>query len=557
MAGRCTSADGDSDAGVGDASLDAGRLDGALADGAGGDADPDASMCGHVTDVRDVSILGGFSELDVLIVVDGSPAMRDLDPAVPAGVVATIERLAAGDGTAAGIGAYGAVPVRVGVVDMDVGLPGVAACDGGHGFHTRAVSADAECARTPVSATAEGTLYYERGSTFTPEEFAGDVACAMRVGTDGCPVTRGMDAILDAVDPARGLVRADGFLVIVVLTAQDDCSTVDPTALASAIASGARADVACLEMSDHLASIHDTAQQLVTRVHDGTLGWTLNVVAGTPSDFFPGATLVPLVPHVDPSSGGIAPACTSATGFRATPAQRWAALGAAVADLGEGSPSVRSVCGPLSESFLGDVERADIGLTGECLSEPAQTDAAGLAACEVEVTLPPFGTSDQPEHCADVFAADAFTEVRTEWATLGDRSGLAEVCHLRQLTRDEATTRAGWVYDDGTLPGFPPAPCTPFIRLHGITVRLGRTTFRCTKASTTCADSSRCPSGLECDAFTRTCQHPCATSSDCGAGEECDQRTALAYFGEVPSGLDPTRTRSVCFVPACDPASRR
>ncbi len=535
---------------------------------------PTPLACEGTEMVDQVDIGSAFHGVDILIAVDGSPAMIGIDEALRAQVAAAVGRLASGDLDGDGRADFGAeLPVRVGVIDMDMGLDAIVpGCGSGGGaeFHTVAATPTAGCPAVAVSADADGVLRFDRTSAYTSDAFTRDVDCAMQVGTSGCPITRGVDAIRAALDPARGFVRPGSWLAILVVSASDDCSSDTPASLASAVTSGTPIGLVCHLLSDRLSSLDDAAHGIADLLSAGVGGaLTIDVVTGIPegrdgSDPMGIASDPSMAGEVDPASGTeLLPVCTSATG-RAVPGRRWAqfaaAFGTAIGDREVGSAMLSSVCGEHAR-VLEQVEHASRGLTGMCLRQSLNPDAAGRVACRVEVTLPPIGTGrGEPEHCADLWHPEVYTLLRTEAVTLADgRLGLAEVCHLRQLAQAEWRTESGWIYDDGTVGMVPASPCFPVLSLQRVTVPNGMIRLLCDDAAPRCdpALNPVCASGQHCDAFTRTCQDACETDADCMGGTVCDRRPAADYFTTVPPGIGPDLVRGSCAVPTCDAADRR
>ena len=509
------------------------------------------------------------SGLDVVIVVDDSIAMAGLDDIVRIQVHDAIAHMASGDDN--GDGRREVVPersIRVSVLDMDMGVLDATSdpsCPAGGGDAAMLRTSASDCATT--SADPNGVLTFTQGGPVTPARFADDVACAMHAGTGGCRYARGMDALVAALDPARGLIRPDAQVFLVVVTAQDDCSTTSAGVFSSASPTALR----CHDGAALLTPVETIADTLAARLPRPELV-TLAIVGG----FVPlmgGSAEAALADpamdeHVDPTAPDrLTPVCTLPTAA-ASPSRRWAELAVALESRGVHS-TLESLCSPWGHVF--DHWIGNDTIDGICVGslEGLDSDAAGRLRCDVTLTLPAVGTGALVEHCRDLPSPEAYMLDHVE------PSG-AEVCRIRQIARETDGALGGW----STAPR---APCDAAIALSRLALRVGRLDVSCdlnalptnrphARRGMECEGEDgqvRCAMGhaldgdattvaLGCDAFTRSCQIPCTSDADCGAIDDalrCDLRSPSAYFETTPpSGLP--ATRGFCLDPSCDPADR-
>ena len=183
--------------------------------------------------------------VDVLFVVDNSRSMVEEQASLAAGMPALMEALVVppdldGDGTAD----WNPVTnLHVGVINTDLGVFGfdVGSCErpiGGDGILRNVGDPSSfECLRRYPR-----FLTYRGGSS---EDVVRDLGCIISVGSDGCGHEQPLEAALKALTPSssdirfqrgtghgdgvnEGFLRPDSFLVLVIVTDEDDCSAADP-----------------------------------------------------------------------------------------------------------------------------------------------------------------------------------------------------------------------------------------------------------------------------------------------------------------------------------------
>jgi hypothetical protein len=197
--------------------------------------------------------------LDLLIVIDDSPSMRDEQAKLQEQVPRLVNLLLTGGEDTDGSTPVGEFPaiesLHVGIITPDMGHSTVPpheftagvdfnptdACTRNNGngnaglMQTEGLSGTG-ADRTPCSAITppEGTTYLNYPeANFTPVDLVDDVRCL--TGQDnGCGFEQQLEAIL-ASDPATGgnpansgFNRTDALLAVILITDEDDCSTTDP-----------------------------------------------------------------------------------------------------------------------------------------------------------------------------------------------------------------------------------------------------------------------------------------------------------------------------------------
>lgn len=521
--------------------------------------------------------------VDVLVLVDSSSSMVGLDDAVRNQIRDGIAVMSDGDVNNDGIREV--VPersMRVAIVDMDLGVLGAASdpsCAAGDGDAARTHTSSATCTQPLRSARPDGVLEYVQGGPVDGDTFADEVRCAMEVGTSGCRYARGMDALIAALDPARGLVRTDAQVFLMIVTGQDDCSTSDPSVFSSSAAPALR----CHEGAARLRPVAEVADAIVARFPRPEFV-TLAVYGGMP---VPAGNPTPeniladpsMIERIDPAAPGTLVAACSRLAGSATPARRWVELAHVLESRGIQS-TLRSICltpGDVFEHWFGSAENT---LRGVCVgNDPAPAlDASSRARCEVLVTLPPIGHGALAEHCSELAFANANTLDHIATTTAADgTTERAEVCRIHDASREPGL---GWALDSSITS----AHCPSLLSFERQGLRAARVDVVCDTyalatahhrvhrdmpctADTAGIDSSvRCADGhaiddddtsaaLACDAFTGSCQVPCVSDADCqilGEHLRCDLRSPNDFFlTRVPASL-PAR-RGFCFDPMCDP----
>ncbi|MFO0681074.1 MAG: hypothetical protein U0234_03435 [Sandaracinus sp.] len=387
------------------------------------------------------------SEVDVLLVVDGSPSMDAFHDSARALMVESVRALASGtlpDATGRFTPSHF---LRVAVIDSDVGAPGAPGCsalgDGGRFL------GDHACPFADELRAADGVLAFRAGRD-DADQLADAVACVLASVHTRCPYSRPLDAIERALGArATDLIHEGARVLVLIATAQDDCSTEDETIFSSAppfglVATGLR----CHVLSERLrapATLLDTLGVPPTSLY-------LGIAAGLPFTSLglgPAEVLPMLDAHVDPTHPDrLAPACEhDAAG--AAPGVRLAELAASAAERG-----ATTVLAPICDLPDGGLRAYEQPLPEPptpslCLPRLlAVDDRSGLVDCRYEIALPPLGSSVSPEHCESLTSDGGLTLDRVEPAIdpFDGRVTAREICAVRQLRSDEVSL-SGWRYE--------------------------------------------------------------------------------------------------------------
>ncbi|MGB5349179.1 MAG: hypothetical protein WBN10_06230 [Polyangiales bacterium] len=436
--------------------------------------------------------------LDLLILIDDSPSMRDEQDKLAEQVPRLVNLLLTGgvdtDGVSMPVGDFPAVEsLHVAVITPDLGYstepptnftPGVDfnptnACTstGKAGFMqvTGLGGTPQECtAQTPP----EGTLYLNFPEPpFTQTDFIDDVTCVTGQ-TDGCGFEQQLEAILasDRNTANGGFSREDALLAVILITDEDDCSTTDPRifdvdARPSNPYQGPFAD----PPTDSLVQFnlrcweHKQVLQQIQRYVDGIANLKADpsqvvfaAITGIPEDSaldpqnfntdadryaailaHPGMVEVPNPDDDGQQDQALTPACVAGDGSGA------AAPGVRIVETVNGLASNNTGVGTVVESICADdyapalnaiVDRIAAALRQLCLPRPLNRTAQNLVNCEVREVQPEGGT------CATAGRGREEVAVTTEDGR--------EVCRVTQLPSDPtagAPQGLGWFYDDFTL----------------------------------------------------------------------------------------------------------
>jgi hypothetical protein len=448
--------------------------------------------------------------VDLLLVVDDSPAMAPFEAHVRDQIALMVTELASGQPPSPSMAFAPPRSIHIGVVSTSMGLgptASVAGCPSGFGddgiLHATCAGAAVtrDACTIPNETCPPGVFEFMRGQDAsgrpTASSYAGDVACVAALGTSGCELEFPLESALKALAPAPdatgassvpwtapgytppnfaqntfghgadpmtngGFLRAGSVLAILLFANEDDGSTNHDEIFGDT--APYNADPVNVRPIFFAASLFPIARYV-----DGLIGLRrspstlfFSVVAGIPTDLSPPldepttpALLQQLIadprmiPMIDPSHADrLVPVCTSATGATAAPAIRLVEVAQGLQQRGA-SVSVRSICDADFTAVVDDLaSRIAPAIDGDCLARALPTDTAGNVECEVLEALPASGPV---VHCADLAHPEAYTLVRTEPVTLPDgTTGTREVCRVRQVGRAGAAADvAGWAYDDG------------------------------------------------------------------------------------------------------------
>lgn len=408
-------------------------------------------------------------ENDVLLVVDGSPAMAELAEPSRRALTALVRTLASGepdDGPSF-------VPshfVNVAIASTDVGGDG-GGCSalGGDG---RFVVGGSACSAYEDLRTETGIFRFRAGRD-DPGRFAAAVDCALASLHTDCPYSRPLDAIARALDPARetGLVTEGAELAIVVVTAQDDCSTEHPEIFADA-----PSPLRCRTFADRLRDPTHLAD--VLPVETAFFG----VAAGIPSSLDGGAP-EEILAHLDDQDALVC----GGPGRVATPGIRLVQLAGEMGRRGA-RVEIVPICATERVASMDVVRELLPGRTGPalCLPRALALDASERVACRLELALPPLGSSTDVERCEELAPGLPPTRVEPARDPFDGGATAREVCLVPQVPATEvaATETLGWGYlSDPRSRARLPEDCDQGVSLLGPSVPLGsRIELRCETA---------------------------------------------------------------------------
>ncbi len=439
--------------------------------------------------------------LDLLILIDDSPSMREEQAKLAEQVPALVNILLTGGvGTDAVDDFPPVANLHVGVITPDLGYStepptnytvgvnfnptGACTSTGKAGFMqvTGLAGTPQECsAQTPPLDTPY--LNYPE-PPFTQADFISDVTCVTGQA-DGCGFEQQLEAILasDRNTGNSGFNRDDALLAIIMITDEDDCSTSDPRVFDVDPRSpdlnpyqGPFAD----PPTDSLVQFnlrcwrHSEALQKIQRYVDGIANLKADpsqvvfaAITGIPEDSVldranfnsdeerynailahPGMVEEPNPTEDEEQDQALTPACIAGDGSGA------AAPGVRIVETMRGLADSNSGVGTVVESICADdyapalnaiVDRIAAALRQLCLPRPLNRDSKGLVGCEVREVQP-----------AGVECDDARGRVLIGTEDVGPtgESDVRNVCRITQLpTRKDDVDPPeglGWFYDDFT-----------------------------------------------------------------------------------------------------------
>ena len=439
--------------------------------------------------------------LDLLIVIDDSPSMRQEQAKLAEQVPRLVSLLLTGGEDTDGSKPVGDFPaiesLHVGIITPDLGYSTVpatnftagpnpdddfnptAACmrNGGNGkagfMQVEGLSGSPRVvceAQTPP----EGTLYLNYPEPgFTAVDFIDDVECVTGQD-DGCGFEQQLESILASDrNTANGGFNRDGALLAVILiTDEDDCSTTDPRVFdveprASNPFQGPftstdelQFNLRCFAHSDALQSIQRYVDG-VAALKDDPSQVVFAAITGIPEDnaldranfnsdadryaaiLADGAmTEVPNPAEDDTQGQTLTPACVASDGSgAAAPGRRIVETmqGLAAGNTGVGTV-VESICAAdYAPALNAIVDRIAAALRQLCLPRPLNRNSQNLVGCEVREVQPEGAT------CANAGRG-------REPEAVSNEDG-REVCRVTQLPSDASAgvpDGLGWFYDDFT-----------------------------------------------------------------------------------------------------------
>jgi len=438
--------------------------------------------------------------LDLLIIIDDSPSMRDEQAKLAEQVPRLVNLLLTGGEDTDGSTPVGTFPaiesLHVGIITPDLGHSTVpphtwtagvdfnptALCttndgNGKAGF----MQVDGVDPAICPAITPQGDDLYlnfpEEG--FTAADLISDVTC-MTGQDNGCGFEQQLESIL-ASDAARnpansGFNRDGALLAVILITDEDDCSTTDPRVFdveprTSNPFQGPFTSMDELQFNLR-CSAHKNALQEIQRYVDGIASLkddpsqvVFAAITGIPEDpaldrvnfnsdeeryaaildeaVTPAMAEVPNPADADTQGQQLTPACTATDGSGdAFPGRRIVETmeGLAAGNTGVGTV-VESICAAdYSPALNAIVDRIAAALRQLCLPRPLNRNSIDMVGCEVREVQPEGRT------CAEAAARGR------EEVPVSTEDG-REVCRVTQLPSDPAAGvpgGLGWFYDDFT-----------------------------------------------------------------------------------------------------------
>ncbi len=445
--------------------------------------------------------------LDLLILIDDSPSMRDEQDKLAEQVPRLVNLLLTGgvdtDGVSMPVGEFPAVEsLHVAVITPDLGYstvpptnftPGVDfnptnACTSSGKAGFMQVTGLACSAQTPPA----GTLYLDRppdASASFDMQFVADVECVTGQA-DGCGFEQQLEAILasDRNTANAGFNREDALLAVILITDEDDCSTTDPRvfdvdARPSNPYQGPFADpptnslvqfnLRCWEHSkddevdstkvlqpvqryiNEIAALKSDPSQVVfaaiTGIPEDSALDPENF--NTDSDRYaailahPGMVEVPNPADDGQQDQALTPACIAGDGSGA------AAPGVRIVETVNGLAGSNTGVGTVVESICASdyapalnaiVDRIAAALRQLCLPRPLNRNAQNLVGCEVREVQPADGECDDGRGRELIGTEDVGPQGSPD---------VRNVCRIAQLASDPTAgvpSGLGWFYDDFT-----------------------------------------------------------------------------------------------------------
>ena len=439
--------------------------------------------------------------LDLLIIIDDSPSMRDEQAKLAEQVPRLVNLLLTGGEDTDGSTPVGTFPaiesLHVGIITPDLGHSTVpphnftagsgasfdfnptdfCTTNDGNGKAGFMQVDGVDPAICPAVTPPPGTLYLNYPEPgFTAADLISDVTC-MTGQDDGCGFEQQLESIL-ASDAARnpansGFNRDGALLAVILITDEDDCSTTDPRVFdveprTSNQFQGPFTSMDALQFNLR-CSEHKGALQQIQRYVDGVASLkddpsqvVFAAITGIPEDptldrdkfnsdeeryaalLSAGAMQeVPNPADADTQGQQLTPACTATDGSGdAFPGRRIVETmeGLAAGNTGVGTV-VESICAAdYSPALNAIVDRIAAALRQLCLPRPLNRNSIDMVGCEVREVQPEGGT------CAEAAARGR------EEVPVGNEDG-REVCRVTQLPSDPAAGvpgGLGWFYDDFT-----------------------------------------------------------------------------------------------------------
>jgi hypothetical protein len=435
--------------------------------------------------------------LDLLILIDDSPSMRDEQAKLAEQVPRLVNLLLTGGAEDPTVDDFPAVEsLHVGIITPDLGYSSVPSRDdlvagsgpsfdfypsddcldegpaGKAGFmQTTGLGTDrVACeAQTPP----EGTLYLSYPGV-DQNNLISDVEC-LSGRTDGCGYEQQLEAILasNRNSANQGFSREDALLAVIVITDEDDCSTTDPRVfdveqhdnnpyqgpwLDDVTKQDVKYNLRCWEHSEALQEIERYVSEIAS-LKDDASQVVFAAITGIPED----AALdrenfnsdedryqaileasdmveVPDPATADTQGQQLRPACTATDGSgSAAPGRRIVETAMGLTDNTGVGTVVESICAAdYAPALDAIVDRIAAALRQLCLPRPLNRNSQGLVGCEVREVQPEGQTCETAGRGREPEA-------------VGNEDG-REVCRITQLPTSaddvDPPQGLGWFYDD-------------------------------------------------------------------------------------------------------------
>ncbi|MBW1832501.1 MAG: hypothetical protein JRJ10_12540, partial [Deltaproteobacteria bacterium] len=441
--------------------------------------------------------------LDLLIVIDDSPSMRDEQEKLQEQVPRLVNLLlTGGEADPDAVGTFPAIEsLHVAIITPDLGHSTVPAhnftAGSGASFDFNPTSA---CTRSNGSGKAgfmqveglsgtprelctavtppEGTLYLNHPEPgFTAADLVSDVECVTGQD-DGCGFEQQLESIVasDRNTANGGFYRDGALLAVILITDEDDCSTTDPRVFdvepresnpfqgPFTSSDELQFNLRCWAHRDVLRSVEDYVSGIAALKADPSQV-VFAAITGIPEDSgldrenfnsdeeryahildeeeTPAMAEVPDPATADTQGQQLRPACTATDGSgSAAPGRRIVETmkGLAGGNTGVGTV-VESICAAdYAPALNAIVDRIAAALRQLCLPRPLNRNSIDMVGCEVREVQPEGGT-----------CAEAASRGR-EPDPVGTEDG-REVCRVTQLPSDPVAgvpSGLGWFYDDFT-----------------------------------------------------------------------------------------------------------
>ncbi|MBW2224647.1 MAG: hypothetical protein JRF54_10615 [Deltaproteobacteria bacterium] len=441
--------------------------------------------------------------LDLLIVIDDSPSMRDEQEKLQEQVPRLVNLLlTGGEADPGAVGTFPAIEsLHVAIITPDLGHSTVPAhnftAGSGDAFDFNPTSA---CMRNNGSGKAgfmqveglsgtprelctavtppEGTLYLNHPEPgFTAADLVSDVECVTGQD-DGCGFEQQLESIVasDRNTANGGFYRDGALLAVILITDEDDCSTTDPRVFdvepresnpfqgPFTSSDELQFNLRCWAHRDVLRSVEDYVSGIAALKADPSQV-VFAAITGIPEDSgldrenfnsdeeryahildeeeTPAMAEVPDPATADTQGQQLRPACTATDGSgSAAPGRRIVETmkGLAGGNTGVGTV-VESICAAdYAPALNAIVDRIAAALRQLCLPRPLNRNSIDMVGCEVREVQPEGGT-----------CAEAASRGR-EPDPVGTEDG-REVCRVTQLPSDPVAgvpSGLGWFYDDFT-----------------------------------------------------------------------------------------------------------